>query len=289
MSPPVDAALPWSVFVAAFVGSAALAALLAQLGTRYGRRHRERFEASVGARMREAFVFIDSARLFVLQQVLAASTTLLVGWSSGSWTLALVAALGVGALPRWLLAQLRSRRREAFRAQMADLLMLVSGALRSGSGLGLALSQAVAEVPPPARQELGLLLREQRLGVNLEQALAALVRRMPMEETMLFASALRVGADTGGSIADTLESLAEATRRKLAIEGRIRSLTAQGRLQAWIMGALPVAVGAVLFLLDPGAMQALVETRPGWGVCAAVVLLQCAGIASIRRIVKIDV
>src|SRR5690606_34141176 len=114
-------------------------------------------------------------------------------------------------------------------------------------------------------------------------------RRMPLEETALFGSALRIGAEAGGSIAATLESLADATRRKLAIEGKIRALTAQGRLQAWVMAALPGVLAALLFAVDPVAMQPLVDTWQGWVVSAGVVALQVVGVVLIRRIVSIDV
>jgi len=279
----------WPVLFAVFAGAAALLGLGTLLGRRFAQRHRERFERAVGARMRESFLFVDTARLFVLQHLAAAAATLAAWVLSGYWQMALLVALGAGALPSLLLRRLRRRRLEAFRQQMPDLLMLVAGGLRAGSGLGQALGQAAAEIELPARQELGLLLREQRLGVGLDEALGGLARRMPIEETTLFASALRIGAESGGSMAATLESLAEAMRRKLAIEGKIRALTAQGRLQAWVMGALPAVLAVLLFLVEPVAMRALVDTWQGWAVSATVVALQAAGVAMIRRIVAIDV
>lgn len=277
------------VLFAVFAAAAALLGLATLLAQRLAARHRARFEQAVGAGMRESFLFVDTARLFVLQHAVALSATFGAWLLSGRWQVALAVALGAGALPGLALRRLRHRRREAFRQQMPDLLMLVAGGMRAGSGLGQALAQAAAEIEPPARQELGLLLREQRLGVGLDEALAALVRRMPVEETALFASALRIGAAAGGNMAATLESLADATRRKLAIEGKIRALTAQGRLQAWVMGALPAVLALLLFAIEPVAMRALVDTWQGWVVCGAVAALQAAGVVLIRRIVAIDV
>lgn len=279
----------WLVLFAVFAGAAALLALGTLLGRRFARQHRERFERAIGVRMRESFLFVDTARLFVLQHLATAAAALAAWVLTGHWQPALLVALAAGALPSLLLRRLRRRRIEAFRQQMPDLLMLVAGGLRAGSGLGQALAQAAAEIELPARQEIGLLLREQRLGVALDEALGGLARRMPIEETTLFASALRIGAESGGSMAATLESLAEAMRRKLAIEGKIRALTAQGRLQAWVMGTLPAVLAALLFLVEPVAMRALVDTWQGWAVSATVIALQAAGVAMIRRIVAIDV
>ncbi len=275
--------------VGAFGAAVALLALGGPIGVRLAARHRERFEQGVGAQMREAFLFVEPARLLALQHLLVAVAAVVAGWASGAWQAALAVALAAAVLPRWGLSRLRGRRIEAFRQQMPDLLLLIAGGLRSGSGLGQALAQASAEIGLPARQELGLLLREQRLGVSLDEALASFARRMPIEEAVLFASALRIGSATGGAMADTLESLADATRRKLSIEGKIRALTAQGRLQAWVMGALPALLALVLFGIEPIAMRALVTTWQGWAVCASVLALQTLGIFAIRRIVAIDV
>jgi len=279
----------WPVLFAVFAAAAALLGVGTLLGQRFARLHRHRFEHAVGARMRESFLFVDTARLFVLQHVVTVLATLAAWLASGRWQVALLAALLAGALPSLLLRRLRRRRVESFRQQMPDLLMLVAGGLRAGSSLGQAIAQAAAEIGLPARQELGLMLREQRLGVGLDESLAGLVHRMPIEETTLFASALRIGAEAGGSMAATLESLAEAMRRKLAIEGKIRALTAQGRLQAWVMGALPAVLAALLFMIEPVAMRALVDTWQGWAVSATVLALQAAGVAMIRRIVAIDI
>ncbi len=279
----------WLALVGAFGAASALLALVVRHGTRYAARHRERFEHGVGMRMREAFLFVDATRLFALQHLLTLSAALAAWWATNAWPAALAVAFAAALLPRGALAILRRRRLEAFRQQMPDALMLVAGGLRSGSGLMQALAQAASEIAPPARHEFGLLLREQRLGVSLDDALASFGRRVPIEESLLFASALRIGAAAGGSMAATLESLAESMRRKLAIEGKIRALTAQGRLQAWVMGALPALLAAVLFLIDPVSMRMLLASWQGWVVCAAVMLLQAIGFVAIRRIVAIDV
>lgn len=276
-------------FAGAFGSAVALLVLVVRLTARYAVRHRERFERGVGARMHEAFLFVDTARLLVLQHLLTLSAALVAWWLTAAWHAALGVAFAAALLPRWTLARLRRGRVEAFRRQLPDFLMLIAGGLRSGSGLQQAIAQAAAEIGPPARHEFGLLLREQRLGASLGDALASFARRMPIEESVLFASALSIGAAAGGSMAATLESLADSMRRKLSIEGRIRALTAQGRLQAWVMSALPALLGAALFVVEPVAMRALVTTWQGWLVCAVVVSLQAAGFLAIRRIVAIDV
>lgn len=253
------------------------------------RRYGERFNRSVGAQLGRAHVFIDPTRLLTLNLVTVVAVTALIAWATGSALIAFIAALLAGFMPRLTLAWLRYNRRERFRQQLPDLMLLTAAGLRAGSSLWQALAQTSAELAPPARQEIELMLREQRLGVAFEQALAGLERRMNIEEMQLMAASLRISHDTGGNLAETLESLADSSRRKLALEGKVRALTAQGKLQGWIMGLLPLLLAAVLFQIEPQAMSALFTTVYGLGVTALVIVLQVLGLYFVRRIVAVDV
>lgn len=281
--------MPEHVLVAAFVSAAAGFAALSALALQMARRHRERFERTVDRSLRGAFLFVDPGSLHRMSMLLAVVITLVAWVLSANPIVAIVAALAAGALPGLAVARIRRRHVDDFRQQIPDLLMLIAGALRAGNGLAQALAGAAAEIAPPARQELALMLREQRLGATLAESLAGLQRRLRVEETALFASALRIGTESGGNVADALESLADATRRKLAIEGKIRALTAQGRLQAWVMTMLPAGVAALLGAFDAEAMRPLLADWRGWVVCAAVALMQVAGFLTIRRLVAIEI
>ncbi len=280
---------PAWVLAAVFAAAALGFAVLALVGMRAAAGYRRRFATEVGSGLRRAFVFVDSGRLLGVGAVLASATATVVILLSGNVLAGVAAALACGFLPRLLLRRLRRRREGRFRDQVPDLIGLVAGGLRAGNGLSQALAQAAAEIPPPAGQELQLLLREQHLGASLERCLTNLEVRMPLEETRLLVAALRIGAATGGSVAGALDSLAETTRRKIALEGRIRALTAQGRLQALVMGLLPFALAGVLFAIDPESMRALFGTGIGLAVCSFVLVSQAAGIYLIRRIVAIEV
>src|SRR5690606_22409498 len=137
---------------------------------------------------------------------------------------------------RALLAHLRLRRRQQFDAQLPDALLAIASAMRAGTGIATALRYLVSEGDPPLAQELDLVLRELRVGVNLDTALNNLALRMPTEATALATSAMRLANVTGGSLSEALERIAETVRSRLHMEGRIRALTAQGRLQAWVLG-----------------------------------------------------
>ena len=105
----------------------------------------------------------------------------------------------------------------------------------------------------------------------------------------LLVAALRVASQTGGNLAEALESIAETLRARLQLQARIRALTAQGRLQAWIVGFLPLFLALVLDRLEPESMALLWHTPLGWAVLAVVLVLETAGVLMIRRIVNIDI
>ena len=262
---------------------------LARGGAVAGSRYHRRFTGNVGRRMNDLLLFVDAQRLFHWNLLLALVVMALIWWLTGSWLLIVLGVLLLGMLPNVLLARLTRRRRLRFAQQLPEALMLVGGAIRSGASLPLALRQMSMEVPAPCGQEFELMLREQRLGVSLDDALGSLERRMGGDDLRLFTAAVRIAGDSGGNLAETLERLADTIRRKLTVEGKIQALTAQGRLQGWIMSALPVAVAAALFAIEPEAMEPLVATWQGWCVCGVIAVLELAGVLFIRRIMDIDI
>jgi tight adherence protein B len=280
--------LAWVLAAAgACVGLASVAVF--HLLRRGGARWRDRFRADLGAGLQQSFVYLDVGRLFRLNVAAMCGLGLLALVLTGEPLVALVLAAGAGAMPGVALAWMRARRLARLRAQLPDAVMLVAGALRAGSSLPQSIAQAARELPSPAGREFDLVVREQRLGVGLDASMSGLERRVPLEDMTLFAAAVRIAQESGGNLAETLERLAETLRRKAAVEGKIDALTAQGRLQGWVMTALPVIVGAALVVIEPQAMRPLWVTWQGWAVCAGIVALLALGLHVIRRIVDIDV
>lgn len=268
---------------------ALLAWSLADLGSRLLTAWRQRFTRETGFRLRELFLFVDPARLYALNLALTMLAAGL-GWlASGSLALALIIglllAISPGAIFRWL----RARRLERIEQQLPDALQMLAGTARAGLSLPAAIRQVSTELAPPLQQEWLLLQHEQRLGVSLDDALENLALRVPVQPVKLMVSAMRIASETGGGLAETLERTATTLRSQHAMELKIRALTAQGKLQAWVVGLLPVFLLWVLARLEPDAMALLWSTRLGWGVLAAVLVMEIIGVVLIRRIVSIDI
>jgi len=280
------AALAWA---AAGLSTALLVWLALRLGRRAMLRHRDEFKLEARARLGEMFLFIDPGQVWTMRLLLCAGAAGATGWASASVLLALVAAALAWAVPRWLSKRWQRARLRRFDEQLPDTLSALGAALQAGSALPSALRVIVAESSAPLGQEFGLMLREQRLGVSFEQALANLHTRMPSESTALVVAVLRIAAQTGGNLADTLERIAITLRARLHLQGRIQALTSQGRMQAWVVASLPCVLALILDRLEPEAMARLWHTPLGWMVLGVIVLLEALGLYLIRRIVTIDV
>ena len=250
---------------------------------------RERFTRETGFHLRELFLFVDPARLYVLNLALTLLGALTAWLLSGSLMIALMATIVLALTPRGVLRWLRTRRIERIEQQLPDALQMLAGTARAGLSLPAAMRQVSAELTPPLQQELLLVQHEQRLGVSLDDALENLARRVPAQPVKLMVSAMRIANETGGGLAETLERTANTLRSQQAMELKILALTAQGKLQAWVVGLLPMFLLWVLNRMEPAAMSQLWTTQLGWGVLAAVLVMEFIGVLLIRRIVAIDI
>ena len=237
----------------------------------------------------DLFIFIDARRLMLINLIVFLLLPTFAWLLTGSPFLVVIAAVAALFLPRAWVVRLRRKRLKLFARQMPDGLLMLASSLQAGMGLGSALEILAKEQPAPFSQEIGLLLRTQRMGVSFEDALSRLEIRLPIEEFRLFTAALRIARSVGGNLSETLETLAHTLSRKAEVEGKIASLTAQGRMQAWVMTGLPIGLILVLRVMEPGPMSLLFHNMLGWAVLAVIALMEFAGFFFIRRIVSIEV
>lgn len=220
--------------------------------------------------------------LFVL---FAAVTTLLFG----SLAIGVLVGLVAFAMPRLLAMLLKRRRDRRFGYQLVDALMNVSNALRSGFSLPQAFELIQREMEPPISQEFRLVNQETRIGVPMEQALDHLLERMPTEDLDLVVTAILVSQEVGGSLAEVMDNIARTIRERHQIEGKVRALTAQGRMQAVILALVPIVLGLAIHWLNPGLFAPMIHTLPGWALFALIAVLEILGILAVRKIVAIKV
>ena len=252
-------------------------------------RHSSELATTTETRMRGLFLFADARRLVVLYAVLLIVVPGAL-FAIGQPPLIVLGSLAaVIAAPRFILSRLAERRRKQINLALPDALAQVAGAMRAGSTFTTALQSMVEEQSGPLGQEFGLLLREQRLGARLEEALDNLGERVQSEEMDLVISATLIAQEVGGNLAEILARLSETIRRKLEMEGKIRALTAQGILQGRVVTALPFMILAALLVIEPAATRPIFSSLLGWCFLTVIVIMQIVGALMIRKIVRIEV
>lgn len=276
------------VAVTALAG-ALLAWFAIDMGTTTLSKYRAEFTEKAQFQAREFFLFIDPRKLFAVNLAIMALGVTAAWLVTGSGWLSLPIVAALAFMPRVLYAWMKAKRLKQFEEQLPDALMMLGGSLRAGAGLNNALQQLVLQSQPPLSQEFSLLLREQRLGVTMEHSLANLARRVPSATCTLVVSAMRIATETGGGLAETLERTSQTIRGRLQMEGKINALTAQGKMQAWVVGGLPVMLMLVLNHMEPEGMSYLWHTQIGWATLCVLVFLEVMGIYLIRKITTIDV
>lgn len=270
--------------------SISVAAWLIQHLVRFAwKRYRSSVTVHTQTSLSELFVFIDTTHLWPTLCCTAVTFGLSAWFISDSVLIALVLAGLTLILPRYVLKNALRRRLCTFETQWPDALTAIAGALRSGASLGLALKSYADDAPVPMSQELSLLLREHRMGLPLNQALANLNLRMPSESVELVTALLAVGNSSGGSLADLLDRVSSTLRARQHISGKIDVLTAQGKMQAWVMGALPLALLAALSQIDSKSVEIMFLSQTGQYMLGVVLVLECLGVYWLRKILAIEV
>ena len=247
------------------------------------------FATTAESNLKRAFLFADGRKLFAGYVVLLVAAPAAL-WLTGQPLVFVALAIGLLlALPRVAFARMAARRAKRINEALPDALAQISGAMRAGATFTSAMQSMVDEQTGPLGQEFSLLLREQRLGARLEDALDNLGERVQTEEMDLVISAALIAQEVGGNLAEILSRLSETIRRKLEMEGKIRALTAQGILQGRVVTALPFLILGALLFIEPEAIRPLWTGLLGWCFLGTIFVLQFVGGFMIRRIVRIEI
>lgn len=252
-------------------------------------RQRSELEASTRTTLADMFIFLDPTQIFYYNVAALTVLPTMVWLITDNPVFVTFTAIATLILPKYYIKSMSARRIKRFEEQLPDALLMVSGAMRAGASLTVAMESMVKEQKPPISQEFELMLREQRLGVDFDTALVNMEKRNPMQDFSLVVSGLRISREVGGNLAEILESLSATLREKATMEGKIRSLTAQGKMQGLIMSCLPLLIMVALNWIEPKAMGAMYTTLFGWATLAVILVMISVGYMIIRKITTIDV
>jgi tight adherence protein B len=213
--------------------------------------------------------------------------------SDWSWTgltvTGIITLICVFPVPRFYLRFLKNKRLNKFNEQLEDALTSMSSSLKAGFSINQAIESIAMEDKPPISVEFKLMVQEVRLGVSLEQALDNLLTRMKSEDFELVAAAIITARQTGGALTETLERLANLIRERMRINLKLRSLTAQGKMQATIIGLMPVFLLYMMNIIAPEMMSPFFSDIRGILLLIFAAIMVLSGFLIIKKIVTIDV
>lgn len=251
-------------------------------------RYKERYVVKHMSDLSDMFLFVDPGQVFILNIVV---TMLFAGFGyavGGPLLLALFAVVGF-FLPGGAIKYYRRRRIRRFNAQLVDALQQMANALKAGLTFSQSIEAIARESEAPLKQEFGLFVKEVKLGVSLDDALVNMARRVGSDDLELVATSTVIARSLGGNMSEMFETIAGTIRERFRLEGKIDALTSQGRMQGWVVAAMPLALGLVLNWMRPDLMQPMFEHYFGYVLIVGIILMEGVGIFLIRKIVNIDV
>ena len=237
----------------------------------------------------DIFVDVTQSRLkllYGLTPVAAAAA----GWLLFQTVWMAVAGLVIGiVLPDVIVRQIKARRIAKFLNQLVDALFITSSSLKAGLSLIQALEVVQEEMPSPISQEFGLIIKAHRLGRTFEESLQKLNDRIPTEEVNLMTTALLVGRETGGDVTEIISQLITTIREKKKLNEKVKTLTLQGKMQAYLMSVLPVAFVFVVRTFNPDYFTLMVTTAFGRMLILLAFILWLCGMFTLIKASKVDI
>src|SRR3954469_4101521 len=210
-----------------------------------------------------------------------------VGFLIGGPVLGLVVVVAVPFGARLLLRVRASRRQAAFADQLDDSLQLMASSLRAGHSLLRALDSVSQEAASPTSDEFARIVNETRVGRDLSDALDEVAQRMGSEDFTWVAQAIAIHREVGGNLAEVLDTVGHTIRERNAIRRQVKALSAEGKLSALVLGALPIGIVGFLSMTNPSYIHKFFESAAGYGMLAAAVVLMLIGMFWLKKTVRI--
>ena len=231
-------------------------------------------------------VAIKTSQLVLLTIVFASLPAILIGIVYPNWMLVVLTAICFGSLPSLYVLILRQRRQQKLRGQLADAFEMMSRVLRSGQTISQSIQAVADEFSPPIAEEFAFCYEQQNLGLSPEAAMRQLAQRTGLLEIRIFVVAVMVHRQTGGNLSELLDKISHVIRERFRISGHIRALTAEGRLQAIVLLALPPLMIFLLLALNRDYMMTLFKYP---SILIVMFVCEILGALWMRKIVNFEI
>ncbi len=269
-----------AVFILVVVVSAIVSRGLEQYEDRYATKGTQTLEGM--------FMFVTPHQIGVLS-IAMGCIFFLLGLAAMNLVAGIILGVAGFVTPMMGIRHMRIKRIKKFDRQMVDALVQMAAAFKAGLTLPQASENVAREMPAPIGQEFDLFVKELKLGVSVEEALENMSHRVGSEDLELVVISTNVSRKLGGNMAEMYDIIASTIRERFRLEGKIQSLVAQGKMQAWVVASMPLVLGLVLNHCRPDLMQPMLHHKFGYILIGCIILMEIMGIWLIRRIISIDV
>lgn len=250
-------------------------------------RYSARYIASLERKLRPMFIFtpgrhIAWGQFAVAFLILAAHTLLTIDlW----WMLLIVVAVG----PTLYIELMRRKRVEALEMQLDSFILALANALKSTPSIGAAFNSVVTVVSEPIKSEVDLAVKEMKVGSTLDQALLHMASRVGSRQLDSALSAILIGRQVGGNLPKVLETTANTLREMRRLEGVVKTKTAEGKAQLWVIALLPFGMLVGLNLMFPGYFIPLTSNIFGYLIIMGCTACWVTSIVLARKILNVDI
>lgn len=263
--------------------------LFLQWGDKRLANQKETLAKEASTTLADMFIFLDPEKMFRYNVAAMVILPIIIWIFTSNPIFALLGLVAAFVLPKYYVRRMKKQRFKQLEKQLPDALLMITGAMSAGASLNVAIESMIKEQRPPVAQEFDLMVREIRLGVDFDTALKNMEKRNPIADFALVIAAMRISREVGGNLAEILNSLASTLREKQTMEGKIASLTAQGKIQGVVMTSLPLLVMFGLTQIEPVAMAPMFSTWPGYLTLMVIMTMEVLGYFFIQKITAIDV
>lgn len=224
--------------------------------------------------MAYAIVALTALCFFGIVWYLTSGVKIKSGWQNGQSPLA---------------RYLDNRRRAHFNEQLPEALATMSNALRAGFSINQAFDSVVDSGEKPISEEFQILMKQLSIGMTFEEALESMSDRVGSDDLTLVTTAIVISRKTGGNVTEIFDNIGKTIRERMKVERKVKSLTAQGRLQGAIVTAMPLLLGLGMTIMKPNLMIPFFFSFAGVAAVLVTIALMVVGWMLIRKIIRIDV
>jgi tight adherence protein B len=204
--------------------------------------------------------------------------------------LVLVAVMLIaGMIAPFKVSRAKKKRLEAIEEQLPEAADMIGRSLKAGHSFSSALGMVGDEMPEPIGSEFRTTFDQINFGVSLNDALGGLANRIPVSDLRYFVVAILIQRESGGNLAEILGNISQIIRARLALLGKVRVLSSEGRLSAWVLGCLPFVVAFLISILNPGFLRVLYTDPAGIKLMGGAFVMMALGVVWMRKIIRIHV